>query len=48
MNTHWIGGWVGPRTDMDDKQMRISLTLFGLGTLTGVAQPMKSLWKSKN
>jgi hypothetical protein len=29
--THWIGGWVGPRADLDDVQKRKFLTLPGLG-----------------
>jgi hypothetical protein len=28
--THWIGGWVDPRTDMDDMENRKFLTLPGL------------------
>jgi hypothetical protein len=28
--THWIGGWVGPRIDLDDVEKRKFLTLPGL------------------
>jgi hypothetical protein len=28
--THWIGGWVGPRTNLDDMEKRKFLTLLGL------------------
>jgi hypothetical protein len=28
--THWIGGWVGPRTGLDDVEKRKFLTLSGL------------------
>jgi hypothetical protein len=28
--THWIGGWVGPRTGLDDVEKRKFLTLQGL------------------
>jgi hypothetical protein len=28
--THWIGGWVGPRTGLDDEGKRKFLTLPGL------------------
>jgi hypothetical protein len=28
--THWIGGWVGPRTGLDGVEMREILTLSGL------------------
>jgi hypothetical protein len=28
--THWIGGWVGPRADLDDVEKRKFLTLPGL------------------
>jgi hypothetical protein len=28
--THWIGGWVGPRTGLDDVEKRITLPLPGL------------------
>jgi hypothetical protein len=28
--THWIGGWVGPSTGLDDVEMRKFLTLPGL------------------
>jgi hypothetical protein len=27
--THWIGGWVGPRTGLDDERKRKFLTLPG-------------------
>jgi hypothetical protein len=27
--THWIGGWVGPRADLDDVEKRKFLTLPG-------------------
>jgi hypothetical protein len=29
-NTHWTGGWVGPRTGLDDVEKRKFLTLPGL------------------
>jgi hypothetical protein len=32
--THWIRGWVGPRTGLDDVEKRKFLTLPGLGTPT--------------
>jgi hypothetical protein len=28
--THWIGGWVGPRTGLDEVEKRKFLTLSGL------------------
>jgi hypothetical protein len=28
--THWIGGWVDPRADLDDVEKRKFLTLLGL------------------
>jgi hypothetical protein len=28
--THWIGGWVGPRTSLDDAEKRKFMTLSGL------------------
>jgi hypothetical protein len=28
--TQWLGGWVGPRADLDDVEKRKSLTLPGL------------------
>jgi hypothetical protein len=28
--THWIGGWLGPRTGLDDVEKRKFLTLPGL------------------
>jgi hypothetical protein len=30
LDTHLIGGWVGPRTSLDDKETRKFLTLLGL------------------
>jgi hypothetical protein len=27
--THWVGGWVGPRTGLDDVEKRKFLTLLG-------------------
>jgi hypothetical protein len=30
LGTHWIGGWVGPRTGLDDVQRRNILPLPGL------------------
>jgi hypothetical protein len=30
LNTHWIGGWVGPRAGVDDMEKRKFLTLLGL------------------
>jgi hypothetical protein len=32
--THWIGGWVGPRTGLDDVEKRKFLTFPGLLTPT--------------
>jgi hypothetical protein len=29
-DTHWIGGWVGPRAGLDDAEKRKLLTLLGL------------------
>jgi hypothetical protein len=29
-STHWIGGWMGPRTDLDDVERRKSLALLRL------------------
>jgi hypothetical protein len=29
-STHWIGGWVGPRTGLDNMEKRKFLTLLGL------------------
>jgi hypothetical protein len=29
-STHWIGGWVSPRTGLDDVEMRIILPFPGL------------------
>jgi hypothetical protein len=28
--THWMGGWVDPRTRLDDMEKKKSLTLMGL------------------
>jgi hypothetical protein len=33
-DTHWIGGWIGPRAGLDDTKQRNFLTLPELGTLT--------------
>jgi hypothetical protein len=30
LGTHWIGGWVGPRTDLDEVERRKLLPLPGL------------------
>jgi hypothetical protein len=35
--THWIGGWVGPRTDLDDVEKRKILPLPGLQAVQPVA-----------
>jgi hypothetical protein len=39
--THWIGGWVGPRTGLDDLEKRKFLTLPGLEPLT-LGRPARS------
>jgi hypothetical protein len=30
LGTHWIGGWVGPRANLDDVEKRKLLILLGL------------------
>jgi hypothetical protein len=32
LGTHWIGGWVGPRTSLEDAEKRKFLTPLGLNT----------------
>jgi hypothetical protein len=44
--THWIGGWVGPRTSLDDIQNRKFLTLLGLKHQTLVIQPVASRYNN--
>jgi hypothetical protein len=39
--THLIGGWVGPRTDLDDVEKRIFLTTPGL-ELRPLGRPARS------
>jgi hypothetical protein len=39
--THWIGGWVGPRTGLDDVERRTFLTLPGL-ELRPLCRPARS------
>jgi hypothetical protein len=39
-DTHWIGGWVDPRTGLDDMQKRKFLTLPGIKLLHLVVQPV--------
>jgi hypothetical protein len=39
--THWIGGWVDPRTGLDDVERRKSLTLPGL-ELRPLSRPARS------
>jgi hypothetical protein len=39
--THWIGGWVGPRTYLDDVEKRKFLTLSGL-ELRPLGRPARS------
>jgi hypothetical protein len=38
--THWIGGWVGPRTGLDDMEKRKSLPLLGL-ELRSLGRPVR-------
>jgi hypothetical protein len=38
--THWIGGWVGPSTDLDDVKKRKFLTLPGSNSDFSVVQPV--------
>jgi hypothetical protein len=40
--THWIGGWVGPRTSLDDTERRRILTLPGLDLRPLASQPVAS------
>jgi hypothetical protein len=40
--THWIGGWVGPRTSLDDVEKRKCLPLLGLELRPSVIQPIDS------
>jgi hypothetical protein len=42
--TLWIGGWVGPRADLDDLEKRKFLTLLGLELKFSVVQPVASLY----
>jgi hypothetical protein len=39
--THWIGGWVNPRSGLDDVEKRKFLTLLGL-ELRSLARPARS------
>jgi hypothetical protein len=39
--THWIGGWVDPRADMDDVEKRKFLTLLGF-ELQPLGRPARS------
>jgi hypothetical protein len=39
--THWIGGWVDPRADMDDVEKRKFLILTGL-ELRPLGRPVRS------
>jgi hypothetical protein len=39
--THWIGGWVDPRTGLDDVEKRKFLTLLGL-ELRPLGRPARS------
>jgi hypothetical protein len=39
--THWIGGWVGPRTGLDDMEKRNVLALPGLELLP-LGRPARS------
>jgi hypothetical protein len=39
--THWIGGWVGPRTELDDVEKIKFLTLPGL-ELQPLGRPARS------
>jgi hypothetical protein len=39
--THWIGGWVDPRTGLDDVEKRKFLTLLGL-ELRSLGRPARS------
>jgi hypothetical protein len=41
LDTHWIGGWVGPRTGLDDVERRKILSLPGLG-LRPLGRPSRS------
>jgi hypothetical protein len=41
LGMHWIGGWVGPRTGLDDMKKRKFLTLSGF-ELRPVVQPVAS------
>jgi hypothetical protein len=48
---HWIGGWVGPRTGLDDMEKRKFLTLSGLELRSLGRQPellIKGLKKSND
>jgi hypothetical protein len=39
---HWIGGWVGPRIDLDDVERRKILPLSGLESRPSTFQPVAS------
>jgi hypothetical protein len=41
--THWVGGWVGPRTTLDDMGRRKIFTLLGL-ELRPLGRPARSLY----
>jgi hypothetical protein len=42
-DTHWIGGWVGPRTGLDDAERRKILFLTGLELRT-LGHTARSQW----
>jgi hypothetical protein len=42
--TLWIGGWVGPRTGLDDVEKRQFLNLSGFKLDPSVVQPLASLY----
>jgi hypothetical protein len=42
--THWIGGWVGPRTGLDDVERTQILALPGLEFDPSAVQPVASLY----
>jgi hypothetical protein len=45
--SHWIGGWVGPRSNLDDVVKRKFLTLPGLELYPSVVQPVASRYIRK-
>jgi hypothetical protein len=40
--THWIGGWMDPRSSLDDLEKRKFLTPLGLNSDPSVVQPVAS------